>query len=108
MSNICCTTGRSADALVHFPDLAPRPSKVRSTLTDSAVHYEVHLDGYEKLNFKVLRMGHASIDMYGGRCHGSGYIVHLTVVPNARCAFTIGHLYLDLVESTGSTLLKHI
>ncbi|KAJ7251638.1 hypothetical protein C8J57DRAFT_1016033, partial [Mycena rebaudengoi] len=36
--------------------------------------------------------------MYGGRCHGNGYIAHLTVVPNARCAFTIG---LDLVESTG-------
>jgi hypothetical protein len=53
-------------------------------------------------------MGHASIDMYGGRCHGSGYIVHLAVVPNARCAFTIGHLYLDLVESTGGTFLKHI
>ncbi|KAJ6524744.1 hypothetical protein B0H19DRAFT_1085137 [Mycena capillaripes] len=34
------------------------------------------------------------------QCHGSGYIVHPTVVPNARCAFTIGQ-YLDLVESTG-------
>ncbi|KAJ7198040.1 hypothetical protein C8J57DRAFT_1233185 [Mycena rebaudengoi] len=44
--------------------------------------------------------------MYGGRCHGSGYIVHLTVVPNARCAFTIGHLYLDLVESTGKIRIQ--
>ncbi|KAJ6554698.1 hypothetical protein B0H19DRAFT_1072057 [Mycena capillaripes] len=44
----------------------------------------------------------ASIDLvYGGRCHGSGYIVHSTVVPNVRCAFTIGHMYLDLVESPG-------
>ncbi|KAF8181716.1 hypothetical protein K438DRAFT_1601425, partial [Mycena galopus ATCC 62051] len=33
--------------------------------------------------------------------HGSGYIVDMAVVPNARCPFTIGHLYLDLVESTG-------
>ncbi|KAF7345210.1 hypothetical protein MSAN_01897500 [Mycena sanguinolenta] len=62
---------------------------------------EIHLDGHEKLNFKALRMGRASIDMYGGRCHGSGYIVHLAVVPNARCPSTIGHSYLDLVESTG-------
>ncbi|KAJ6491009.1 hypothetical protein C8R45DRAFT_1137970 [Mycena sanguinolenta] len=82
-----------------FP--AKRPPKVRSTLTDSAVYYEIHLDGHEKLNFKALRMGRAGIDMYGGRCHGSGYIVHMTVVPNARGPFTIGHLYLDLVESTG-------
>ncbi|KAJ7307726.1 hypothetical protein DFH08DRAFT_824254 [Mycena albidolilacea] len=64
-----------------FP--SKRPPKVRSTLTDSAVYYEVHLDGHEKLNFKALRMGRASIDMYGGRCHGSWYIVHLTAVPNA-------------------------
>ncbi|KAJ7290753.1 hypothetical protein C8J57DRAFT_1013470, partial [Mycena rebaudengoi] len=46
-------------------------------------YYEIHLDGHEKLNFKVLRMGRASVDMYGGRCHGSDYIVHMTVVPNA-------------------------
>ncbi|KAF8209489.1 hypothetical protein K438DRAFT_1753828 [Mycena galopus ATCC 62051] len=39
--------------------------------------------------------------MYGGRCHGSGYIVDMAVVPNARCPSTIGHLYLDLVEATG-------
>ncbi|KAJ6555485.1 hypothetical protein B0H10DRAFT_1847928 [Mycena sp. CBHHK59/15] len=82
-----------------FP--SKRPPKVRSTLTDTAVYYEIHLDGYEILNFKALRMGRASVDMYGGQCHGSGYIVHMTVVPNARCAFTVGHLYLDLVESRG-------
>jgi len=89
-----------------FP--SKRPPKVRSTLTDSAVYYEVHLDGHEKLNFKALRMGRASIDMYGGRCHGSGYIVDMAVVPNARCLSTIGHLYLDLVESTGDRFSKHI
>jgi hypothetical protein len=94
------------DPARRFP--SKRPPKVRSTLTNSAVYYEVHLDGHAKLNFKALRMGRASIDMYGGRWHGSGYIVHLTVVPNARWAFTIGHLYLDLVESTGGMFLKHI
>ncbi|KAJ6455022.1 hypothetical protein C8R45DRAFT_1056748 [Mycena sanguinolenta] len=70
-----------------FP--SKRPPKVRSTLTDSAVYYEIHLDGHEKLNFKAF-----------------GYIVHMPVVPNARCAFTIGHLYLDLVESTGEILIQ--
>ncbi|KAJ7815163.1 hypothetical protein B0H14DRAFT_2241093, partial [Mycena olivaceomarginata] len=77
------------------------PPKIRSTLTDSAIYYEVCLDGHEKLKFKALQIGCASIDMYNGQCDGSGYIVHLTVVPNVRCAFTVGHLYLDLVESTG-------
>jgi hypothetical protein len=89
-----------------FP--SKRPPKVRSTFTDSAVYYELHLDGHERLNFKALRIGSASINMYGGRCQGSGYIVHLTVVPNARCAFPAGHLYLDLVESMGGMFLKHI
>ncbi|KAJ7210766.1 hypothetical protein GGX14DRAFT_363137 [Mycena pura] len=83
-----------------FP--AKRPPKVRSTLTDPAVYYEVHFDGHEKLNFKALCMGHASIDTYGARCHGSGYVLQMTIVPNARCAVTVGHLFLDLAESTGN------
>ncbi|KAJ7794677.1 hypothetical protein B0H14DRAFT_2621667 [Mycena olivaceomarginata] len=36
---------------------------------------------------RALPMGRASIDMYGGQYHGSGYIVHMTVVPNARAQF---------------------
>ncbi|KAJ7216710.1 hypothetical protein C8J57DRAFT_1599991 [Mycena rebaudengoi] len=78
-----------------------RTRKPRTVLTDVAVFYEIHLDGHEKLNFKALRMGKASIDVYGGKCHGSGYIVLMEVVPNARCGITCGHLYLDLVEETG-------
>jgi hypothetical protein len=35
-----------------FP--SKQPPKVRSTLTDSVVYYEAHLDGHEKLNFKAL------------------------------------------------------
>ncbi|KAF7325456.1 hypothetical protein MKEN_00393900 [Mycena kentingensis (nom. inval.)] len=83
-----------------FP--SKRPPKDRSTLTDSAVYYEVHSDGHEKLNFKALRMGRASIDMYGKRDHGSGAVLLLSVVPNARCGATVGHLYLDMVEARGS------
>lgn len=78
-----------------------RTRKPRTILTDVAVFYEIHLDGHEKLNFKALRMGTASIDVYGGKCHGSGCIVLMDVVPNARCGITCGHLYLDLVEDTG-------
>ncbi|KAJ7616016.1 hypothetical protein FB45DRAFT_1106958 [Roridomyces roridus] len=82
-----------------FP--AKRPVKERGVLTDNAVFYEVHFDGHEKLNFKALQMGRASIDMYGGRCHGSGLIALLQVVPNARCGVTVGHFYLDLAEEFG-------
>ncbi|KAJ7934887.1 hypothetical protein B0H13DRAFT_2305344 [Mycena leptocephala] len=32
-----------------------RQSKVRGHLTDTGVHYELHFDGHEKLNFKALR-----------------------------------------------------
>ncbi|KAJ7636300.1 hypothetical protein FB45DRAFT_702891, partial [Roridomyces roridus] len=80
-----------------------RPVKDRSVMTDNAVFYETHFDGHEKLNFKALEMGRAGIDMYGrgGRCHGSGLIALLRVVPNARCGVTVGHLYLDLAESFG-------
>ncbi|KAF7291303.1 hypothetical protein MIND_01274300 [Mycena indigotica] len=82
-----------------FP--SKQPTKKRSTLTDVGVYYELHFDGHEKLNFKALQMGRAGIDMYGGRCHGSGSVLLLDVVPNARCGITVGHLYLDLVEETG-------
>jgi hypothetical protein len=88
-----------------YPSKGARGPKKRTPLTDVAVFYEIHLDGHEKLNFKALRMGKASIDIYGGRCHGSGYLVLMDVVPNARCGATCGHLYLDMVESTGCMLI---
>ncbi|KAJ7579619.1 hypothetical protein C8J56DRAFT_795864, partial [Mycena floridula] len=36
--------------------------------------------------------------IYRNRCHSSGHLLHYKVVPNARCALTIGHVYLDMVE----------
>lgn len=68
----------------------------------SGVFQEVHCDGHEKLNTKALRMGPVSIDIYGMRCHSSGKLLHYTVVPNARCSSTVGHIYLDFVEKYGS------
>jgi hypothetical protein len=86
-------------AACRFP--LKRQPKERGTLTDSAVYYEVHCDGHEKLNFKALKLGRASIDMYGHRDHGSGALLLLDTVPNARCGATVGHLYLDMVEARG-------
>ncbi|KAJ7644897.1 hypothetical protein FB45DRAFT_1021639 [Roridomyces roridus] len=58
-----------------------RPVKDRSVMTDNAVFYEIHFDGHEKLNFKALEMGRAGIDIYGGRCHGSGLIALCGLFP---------------------------
>ncbi|KAJ7622372.1 hypothetical protein FB45DRAFT_753535, partial [Roridomyces roridus] len=78
-----------------------RSSRLCRALQRPVPPSEIHFDGHEKLNFKALEMGRAGIDMYGGRCHGSGLIALLRVVPNARCGVTVGHLYLDLAESFG-------
>ncbi|KAF8184632.1 hypothetical protein K438DRAFT_1907864 [Mycena galopus ATCC 62051] len=67
----------------------------------NTIQKRIALQDHLPLARQALRMGRASINMYGSRCHGSGYIVDMAVVPNTRCPFTIGHLYLDLVESTG-------
>ncbi|KAJ7363723.1 hypothetical protein DFH08DRAFT_681566, partial [Mycena albidolilacea] len=99
--SIVCSTMRALDPggpAHRFP--AKRPTKVRSTLTDCAVYYEVHVDGHEKLNFKALRMGRAGIDIYGARCDGSEFVLRMSVVPNVHCAATVGHFSLDLAEST--------
>ncbi|KAJ7733050.1 hypothetical protein DFH07DRAFT_755064, partial [Mycena maculata] len=36
-----------------------------------------------------------------GRCHSSSKMVKFLVIPNARCSSTVGHYYLDLVETNG-------
>ncbi|KAH7870035.1 uncharacterized protein C8R40DRAFT_1163319 [Lentinula edodes] len=65
------------------------------------VFQEVHDDGHEKMNWKALRMGSASIGIYGLRDHSSGKILFEIVVPNARCSSTVRHIYLDFVEKYG-------
>ena len=63
---------------------------------------EVHCDGHEKLGAKALMMGEVGIAIYAFRDH-TGEVFHMTVLPNDRCETTIGHVYLDFVERTGST-----
>lgn len=74
-------------------------------LNGKAVFLELHCDGHEKLNFKALRLGHVGFDIYGMRCHASGFILKFWVVPNARCEFTVAHCYLDLLEEYKSMFL---
>ncbi|KAK6981741.1 hypothetical protein R3P38DRAFT_2745736, partial [Favolaschia claudopus] len=87
-------------AEARFPGRNRRP-KERGHLTDTGVYYEIHFDGHEKLNFKGLQMGPVGIDIYGARCHSSSRLIKYLTVPNARCSSTVGHYYLDLVETNG-------
>jgi hypothetical protein len=94
-------------AEIRFPGKKKLPPRGQ-LLIGRGVFQEVHCDGHEKLNAKALRMGPVSIDMYGMRCHSSGKVLHMEVVPNARCSSTVGHLYLDFVEKYGSKCLLPI
>lgn len=76
-----------------------RTKIVRKNLVSLSVFHEVNMDGHEKLSSKALRMGGASIPIYGIREKYSGALLHLICVPNARLAVAIGHVYLDFVET---------
>ncbi|KAJ7194810.1 hypothetical protein GGX14DRAFT_377640, partial [Mycena pura] len=67
-----------------------RPVKVRGQPAAKGIMEEVHCDGHEKLGRKALRMGLASIDIYGFRDH-PGKVLYLNVLPNARNQIAIGH-----------------
>ncbi len=53
-------------------------------------------------------MGPVGIPVYGIRDKWSGTILHLVVVPNARKAVIIGHLYLDFIEKYGGMYVYYI
>ncbi|KAJ7577899.1 hypothetical protein C8J56DRAFT_744768, partial [Mycena floridula] len=84
-----------AGAEVCFP--GKKSKKVCGHLTGIGILQEIHADSHEKLNWKALRMGTVSLDIYGMHDHASGHILMNDIVPNAQCRFTVGHLYLDLV-----------
>ncbi|KAJ6568161.1 hypothetical protein B0H10DRAFT_2199975 [Mycena sp. CBHHK59/15] len=65
-------------AETRFPGRRRLP-KQRGHLTDTAVYYELHFDGHEKLNFKALRMGPVGIDIYGARFAKDGVFFQATV-----------------------------
>lgn len=73
--------------------------KQRGHLTGEAIMQEIHFDGHEKLGCLALRMGEVGIPIYGGREHACGKILYMRVVPNDRDPATIGHCYLDLLQT---------
>lgn len=73
----------------------------RGQLTGVGPFYEVNCDGHEKLNSLALQMGSVGLPIYGLKDKWTKAFLHLVVVPNDRLATTIGHVYLDFVESFG-------
>ena len=59
---------------------------------------EISADGHEKLDAKALQMGTLSLPIYVYRDKWSGYIVKLAVIPDARKAGALGHVFLDLMS----------
>ncbi|KAJ3562110.1 hypothetical protein NP233_g9781 [Leucocoprinus birnbaumii] len=67
---------------------------------------EISADGHEKLNSQALKMGSLSLPIYGYRDKWSGMILQLCVLPDARKAAAIGHVYLDLVSKIGGVPIQ--
>jgi hypothetical protein len=72
----------------------------RPLFADGPFH-QGHGDGHEKLGQQALGMGPVGLPIYGIKDQYSSFICHLVVVPNARRATTVGHVYLDAMEKLG-------
>ncbi|TFK17581.1 hypothetical protein FA15DRAFT_661343, partial [Coprinopsis marcescibilis] len=74
---------------------------VRGQLMSAGPLREVNCDGHEKLGNMALRMGDIGLPIYGYRDKWSGYILKLIVIPDARKAAPMAHIYLDLIAELG-------
>ncbi|KAF6748401.1 hypothetical protein DFP72DRAFT_992260 [Ephemerocybe angulata] len=73
----------------------------RTPLTSLGPFNEISADGHEKLDSKTLQMGTISLPIYVYRDKFSGYILKLVVLPDARKAVALGHVFLDLMSEIG-------
>ncbi|KAF4586441.1 Transposase [Pleurotus pulmonarius] len=79
---------------------------IRTPLNCLGPWHQVHCDGHEKLNSQALQMGTVTLPIYGFKDQFSAFVPLLQVLPSVRNVETIGHLYLDLVESYGRAPLQ--
>ncbi|KAF6744660.1 hypothetical protein DFP72DRAFT_825334 [Ephemerocybe angulata] len=77
---------------------APRKEIPRVGLVSLGPFHEISADGHEKLNSQALQMGDISLPIYAYRDKWSGYILKIIVIPDARKAAPLAHVYLDLVR----------
>lgn len=88
-------------AAIRFP--GGRAKVKCSQLRSFGVFHEVSCDGHEKFASFALGLGDVSLPIYGMREKWAGALLSLVVVPNARKAVVIGHVYLDFVAKFGGT-----
>lgn len=50
---------------------------------------------------QALMMGNVSLSIYAYKDQYSMFVLSMDVLPNVRLAHTIGHYFLDLVETYG-------
>lgn len=81
----------------------------RKKLYSIGVFDEVSADGHEKLGEQALQMGEGiGIPIYGFKDKFSNAALFFVVVPNARLATTISHVYLDFVQSFGGNVISTV
>ncbi|KIJ31979.1 hypothetical protein M422DRAFT_214129 [Sphaerobolus stellatus SS14] len=82
-----------------FDNRMPGKGRVpRKGLTSIGIWESVSSDGHEKLTVLALRMGAISLPIYAFKDKWSDYLLYIVVVPNARNAVAVGHLFLDFLE----------
>ncbi|KAJ6562677.1 hypothetical protein B0H10DRAFT_1844537, partial [Mycena sp. CBHHK59/15] len=74
----------------------------RTALNSNGPFHEVSSDGHEKLGKQALDMGDIGLPIYGYKDKWTYTALDLRFVPNSRTTAAIGHLYLDLIETTGT------
>ncbi|KAJ3504245.1 hypothetical protein NMY22_g17986 [Coprinellus aureogranulatus] len=90
---------------IRFPDNTT-VGPVRVPLDSLGPYHEVSADGHEKLDSKALQMGLISLPIYTYREKWSGYILKLEVLPDARKAGALGHVFLDLMSELGGVPIQ--
>ena len=73
----------------------------RIPLTAIGPFHQIGCDGHEKIARLALKMGDASLSIYGYKDKWSDKVLKLYVVPDCRSAGAIGHLWLDFVAFIG-------
>jgi hypothetical protein len=85
-----------------------RPKKARVSLWSFGPYHEISADGHEKLNSQALQMGDISLPIYLYRDKWSGVILKLGVIPDARTAAALGHVFLDFISEIGGETISSV
>lgn len=77
----------------------------RKPLTSVGPWREISGDGHEKLGHLALGMGEIGLPIYAFKDKWPDELLFMEVIPNARTAAALAHLYLDFIERYGGTCI---